>query len=64
KGMDGKVLHHLGLTPGHSYLKSELIKRIKERVHPEDLDTLCAGCSWLSYGVCKEGIEKLRNSPH
>ncbi|MBE3554394.1 MAG: DUF1284 domain-containing protein, partial [Thermicanus sp.] len=39
KGMDGKVLHHLGLTPGHSYLKSDLIKRVKERVHPEDLDT-------------------------
>lgn len=64
KGMDGKVLHHLGLTPGQSYLKSELIKRTRERVHPEDLDTLCAGCSWISYGVCKEGIEKLRTRPH
>lgn len=60
--MDGKVLHHLGLDEGKSYQKSELLKRTAERVGPEDLDFLCQNCSWLKYGVCKEGIADLRQA--
>ncbi|CAM4053850.1 DUF1284 domain-containing protein [Mesobacillus zeae] len=58
--MDGRVLRHLGLQHGKSYLKSELILLTAEKVIPDDLDTLCANCSWLSYGVCKKGIADLR----
>jgi hypothetical protein len=58
--MDGKVLAHIGLSAGESYKKSELLKLTAERVHQDDLDFLCKGCSWLSYGVCKEGITELR----
>jgi len=59
--MDGKVLRHLGLEPGEVYKKSELVARTVEKVKPADLDYLCAGCSWLRYGVCKQGIQELKD---
>ena len=58
--MDRKVLAKLGLTAGESYMKSDIIQRIQHRVEPDDLDDLCAGCSWLQYGVCKEGIRNVK----
>lgn len=57
--LDSKVLHHLGLKYGDVYMKSALISITARKVKPEDLDHLCEGCSWLEYGVCKEGIGKL-----
>lgn len=58
--LDQNVFRHLGITPGEVYLKSELVQRTRERVSPDDLAHLCEGCSWLSYGVCKEGVTELR----
>ncbi|GGJ76547.1 hypothetical protein GGR02_002866 [Anoxybacillus voinovskiensis] len=58
--MDKKVLTHLGLEENAVYLKSELLRLTAKKVRPDDLDYLCANCSWLSYGVCKEGIAHLR----
>lgn len=57
--MDHRVLNHLGLNRGEVYVKNDLIQLTREKVTPEDLDYLCRGCSWLNYGVCKEGIGKL-----
>lgn len=59
--MDWKVLDQLGLVHGQAYLKSSLLRLTREKVQPADLDYLCAGCSWLAYGVCKEGIAKLQS---
>ncbi|MFC7786242.1 DUF1284 domain-containing protein [Rossellomorea sp. GCM10028870] len=58
--LDSRVLRHLELKHGETYMKSDLIIRTANKVKPEDLDHLCKGCSWLEYGVCKEGIGKLR----
>lgn len=60
--MDWKVIKHLGLVEGKGYKKSELLNVTASRVEPDDLDILCEGCSWLSYGVCKEGIGELRKA--
>ncbi|MEW5323144.1 DUF1284 domain-containing protein [Geobacillus thermoleovorans] len=60
RSLDGNVIRHLGLEPGNVYWKSELIRRTAERVKPDDLDELCRHCSWLPYGVCKEGIANVR----
>lgn len=60
--MDGKIIRHLGLEPGSSYLKSYLVNLTAEKVEPDDLDYLCKNCSWLQYGVCKEGIANLRKN--
>lgn len=59
--MDQKVIRHLGIEEGGVYLKSELVRRTAQKVRPDDLDYLCANCSWLPYGVCKEGIANVRN---
>lgn len=61
--MDTKTLRHLGLTPGNTYLKSELVKKTAQKVQPHHLDHLCQNCSWLPYGVCKEGIAQLSSVP-
>ena len=53
--MDNKVIQFLGLTPGTTYEKSQLVQLTAEKIKPNDLDDLCKGCSWLSYGVCKDG---------
>nr|WP_173427593.1 DUF1284 domain-containing protein [Mesobacillus campisalis] len=60
--MDGKVIAHLGLSDGETYQKNQLLKLTAEKVKPDHLDFLCEGCSWLSYGVCKEGIAELRKT--
>lgn len=60
KSMDRRVLKHLGLTENNTYQKNELLDLTAKLVRPSDLDHLCKNCSWLPYGVCKEGIEKLR----
>ncbi|MBT2655056.1 DUF1284 domain-containing protein [Bacillus sp. ISL-18] len=58
--MDLNVIRQLELIEGAVYHKSYLVQLTAEKVKPEDLDYLCKGCSWLSYGVCKEGIADLR----
>lgn len=58
--LDEKVVRHLGLKAGEEYKKSELVSLVAQKVKPEDLDHLCEDCSWLSYGVCKEGIANLK----
>jgi hypothetical protein len=60
KQMDARVIHHLELETDATYRKRWLVRRTANMVEPDDLEELCAGCSWLPYGVCKEGIRKLR----
>lgn len=60
--MDAKVIRHLGLEDGKTYKKSYLLALTAAKVDPSDLDYLCARCSWLSYGVCKEGMNELKES--
>ncbi|MFD1737571.1 DUF1284 domain-containing protein [Bacillus salitolerans] len=57
--LDTRVTNHLGLEHGKSYSKNEIVSLVGKEVQPSDLDYLCEGCSWLSYGVCKEGISQL-----
>ncbi|UCZ55395.1 DUF1284 domain-containing protein [Bacillus shivajii] len=60
KAMDRRGIDHLQLEKDKLYRKSKLVEWTAQRVKPDDLDTLCKGCSWLSYGVCKAGIQRLR----
>ncbi|GIM46852.1 hypothetical protein DNHGIG_24010 [Collibacillus ludicampi] len=60
KELDQRIMEHIGLTHGDLFDKAKLLRLTAEKVEPDDLDVLCAGCSWLSYGVCKEGIKKLK----
>lgn len=58
--MDNKTIQHLGIEKNQLYLKSELVALTAKKVSANDLDYLCAGCTWLAHGVCKDGIEKLQ----
>jgi hypothetical protein len=58
--LDRNVIGHLGLEEGKVYWKSQLISLTKRKVEPDDLEHLCRGCSWYSYGVCREGIARLK----
>ncbi|TCS82542.1 DUF1284 domain-containing protein [Tepidibacillus fermentans] len=58
--MDQRVIKKLGIEANSVYTKKELLLRTQERVEASDLDVICEGCSWLTYGVCKEGIERLK----
>ncbi|MCF6092531.1 DUF1284 domain-containing protein [Microaerobacter geothermalis] len=60
--MDTRAIQFLDLEPNQTYMKNDLVRRTKERVKPGDLDHLCEGCSWLEYGYCKDGLERLRNT--
>lgn len=61
RSMDNRVINYLGLKEGGIYMKSHLVQRTREKVSPEDLERLCYECSWLRYGMCQEGIARLRN---
>ncbi len=60
RSMDSRVLNYLGLKKGEIYSKSHLVQVTKDKVAPEDLERLCYECSWLRYGMCQEGIARLR----
>lgn len=59
---DRRVLERLKLHPGEILSWSELSARIASVFVPEDLDTLCATCSWLPLGYCRDGVAALRRA--
>ncbi|MGO4889776.1 DUF1284 domain-containing protein [Anaerobacillus sp. MEB173] len=58
--MDQRVMKQLGIQHNDVYKKSDLLRLTVKKVDPEDLDYLCEGCSWLRYGVCKNGLKQLK----
>ncbi len=49
----------LELFPGDRLTWGEAKARIRNRIRPGDLATLCAGCRWLSLGLCEEALGDL-----
>ena len=37
-----------------------ILERIRARIAPEDLESICGNCPWLPLGVCRAGLEQLR----
>ncbi|MGB8623124.1 MAG: DUF1284 domain-containing protein [Paracoccaceae bacterium] len=52
----------LGLTPGDRLTWGDALERIRDRVAPGDLSTLCAGCQWLELGLCEAALERLHSA--
>ncbi|MBP1930990.1 DUF1284 domain-containing protein [Ammoniphilus resinae] len=59
RNMDSRAMEHLGITHGEILDKNALIRLTARKIRTEDLNDICEGCSWLRYGVCKEGIRML-----
>jgi hypothetical protein len=57
---DARVAEVLGVQSGDVMPWADVQQKVRENVAPDDLTTLCAGCPWLEYGVCAEGIADLR----
>lgn len=52
----------LGLSAGDQLTWGQALLRIKARIAPDDLDRICAGCQWLSLGLCKAALERLHKA--
>jgi len=57
---DARVAEVLGVQSGDVMPWADLQQKVRDNVAPDDLTALCAGCPWLEYGVCAEGIADLR----
>jgi hypothetical protein len=60
---DRDVMARLGIADGETLLWSEILSRIRARIEPGDLDSICGTCPWLPMGHCKEGLSRLRRRP-
>ncbi|APZ43196.1 DUF1284 domain-containing protein [Acidihalobacter ferrooxydans] len=59
--LDQRHAARLDLRDGQVIGWLEARQRIRERIAPDDLDTLCAGCEWLDAGMCKQAVAQLRD---
>lgn len=50
----------LGVAPSDVVTWGEAQARIVDRIEPDDLDRICAGCKWLPMGMCKSAVAELR----
>lgn len=58
--LDRRHAERLQLRTGDVVRWGQMRRRIRQSIAPADLDTLCAGCSWLEAGLCKAAVERLR----
>jgi hypothetical protein len=56
--MDAAHGEMLDLEPGDRLTWAECRTRVLERIVPDDLQTLCAGCSWLAGGTCQASLQR------
>ena len=49
----------LGIRPGDRMTWAEAQARAM-RLHPDDLDRICARCQWLEYVMCKDALRRLQ----
>lgn len=56
---DKEIVKRLGLTYSDVLPWREVERRIRVHVKASDIAVVCETCSWRSYGVCEEGIERV-----
>jgi len=59
-GQDREVMKRLGIVEGERLRWTAILERIRARIAPEDLESICGTCPWLPLGVCEEGVRRLR----
>ncbi len=57
--LDGRHAAALNLKQGDVLTWGQAKMRIRAKVQPDDLDSLCAGCKWLELGLCKSALSDL-----
>ena len=61
RALDNRHARALGLRNGDVLTWGAAQKRIKARVTPDTLDSICKGCRWLPMGMCKSAVARLRD---
>ena len=56
---DRVILEKLGLKIGQIIKWKEIETSIQKNVVPSDIEAVCETCSWRSYGVCEEGVQRI-----
>jgi uncharacterized protein len=56
---DAVILDKMGLTIGQIFKWEDIESRVRKHVIPTDIQTICETCSWRSYGVCEQGVERI-----
>lgn len=57
--LDAAHADALGVGPGETLTWGEAQERIKARITPNKLNTICADCSWLKHGMCTSAVARL-----
>lgn len=60
KRQDLDVAGRLKLEAGKSYTFKDLMGRIRDRIDPSDLNSICGSCLWLPSGVCAKAISGVK----
>ncbi len=50
----------LGIAAGDKLTWGECLDLVRQKIAPEDLDTICTGCVWLPMGLCKTAVARLK----
>ncbi|PIE14784.1 MAG: hypothetical protein CSA68_09920 [Rhodobacterales bacterium] len=58
--IDARHAAALGLKPGDLLTWGQALERIRTRIAPKDLETVCKGCQWLKLGLCQQAVAQLR----
>ncbi len=56
---DRVILEKLGLKIGQIIKWKDIETSIQKNVVPSDIEAVCETCSWRSYGVCEEGVQRI-----
>lgn len=56
---DAAISEKINLKIGQKLHWEEIESRIRKHTVPTDIQTVCESCSWRSYGVCEDGIQRI-----
>ena len=60
--LDQRHATALGVQDGTRLTWGDAKERVRARVAPGDLSSLCAGCTWLSLGLCEAALARLHDT--
>ncbi len=60
--LDQRVLERLELEAGQAYDYASVADALPARISPDDLASICAGCSWLDRGWCRTALAELKGA--
>ncbi len=57
---DSRVLEKLGLRVGREMSWADVCGAVDETMEAGDIGRICVGCPWEPYGVCEDGVQRIK----